>query len=338
MRIHAAMVVGTCLVAWSSAAGAQPAEAAPPAAAAPAPSAETAPATIAAAPAPPAETAPAVVAAPPAPYTLPFGLRGAAAATAVRAETAYGWNAGTSSTIVQYLTASYAPLKTLSLGVRAGWVDYIPEKGSSSSAFTNIALGGVWADTVAPGVKVEGALGLGLPVGQGGGDSPDPGQAAAMAAGNLARSRFEGLTMFKPNDLTPYLGGDVAWVSGGVTLQAEATIFQGFRVRGGAPSDPDSSNTSLTMGAHAGYSIVPELSVALEVRDQTYVSTPAAVDAGKQSRSWVTVGGGPRANLRLAKDVVFRPALAYFQPLNDPSPTISASNYHIFLLDLLLVL
>jgi hypothetical protein len=318
MRIRMAALIGMCLASWSSAASAQPAEAVP--------------SQLAAAP------TPSDVIAAPAPYTLPFGLRGAAAVTAVRAETAYGWNAGQSSTGVQYLIASYAPLKNFSLGVRGGWVDYIPEKGNSSTAFTNIALAGVWADTVAPSVRVEGAVGLGLPVGQGGGNAPDLGQAAAMAAANLARSRFEGLTMFKPNDLTPYLGGDVAWVSGGVTLQAEATVFQGFRVRGGAPSDPDSAITSLTMGADAGYAILPELSVALEVRDQTFLSTPAAVDAGKTSRTWVTVGGGPRANVHLSNDVVLRPALAYFQPLNDPSPTISASSYHIFLLDIVLVL
>jgi hypothetical protein len=92
------------------------------------------------------------------------------------------------------------------------------------------------------------------------------------------------------------------------------------------------------MGALAGYAIMPSLSVALEVRDQTFLSTPASVDAGRMSRTWVTVGGGPRANLRLAKDVALRPALAFFQPLNDPSPAISASSYHIFLLDIALVL
>ena len=316
MRVHAgAVVVGTGLATWSSATSAQPAAASSQVAAAP----------------------PEVVAAP-APYALPFGLRGALAPTAVRAETAYGWNAGQSSTVVQYLTASYAPLKNLSLGVRGGWVDYIPEKGTSSTAFTNVTVSGVWADNIVPSVKVAGALGLALPIGQGGGDSPDPGQAAAIAAGSLARSRFEGLTMFRPNHLTPFAGGDVVWVSGGATLQAEANIFQGFRVRGGAQSDPDSAITNLTMGASAGYTFVPELSAVLEVRDQTFLSTPSAVDAGRMSRTWVTVGGGPRANLRLAKDMIVRPALAYFQPLNDASPTISASSYHIFLLDIVLAL
>jgi hypothetical protein len=268
---------------------------------------------------------------------LPFGLRGAVAATTVRAETAYGWNAGQSSTVVQYLAASYAPLANLSLAVRGGWVAYIPEKGDASTAFTNVALSGMWAESIEPSVKVAGVLGVGLPVGQGGGDSPDPGQAAAIAAGNLARSRFEGLTMFRPNNLTPFLGGDVAWVRGGVTLQAEATLFQGFRVRG-AQSDPDSAITNLTMGAHAGYAIVPELSVVLEVRNQTFLSTPASVDAGKMSRTWTTVGGGPRGNFRVARDVFLRPAIGYFQPLNDPSPMISAGSYHVFLVDVLLAL
>jgi hypothetical protein len=64
------------------------------------------------------------------------------------------------------------------------------------------------------------------------------------------------------------------------------------------------------------------------------LSTPAAVEAGKTSRVWVTVGGGPRVHIHLGGTVWLRPGLAYIQPLNDPSPTISASSYHIVQLDL----
>jgi hypothetical protein len=236
--------------------------------------------------------------------------------------------------VVQYLTASYAPIKQLSVFARAGWVDLLlPSPASSSNAFTNVAIGALWADKVLPDLRLAATLGTGLPVGQGGGDTPDAGEAAAMAAGNLARSRFEGSTMFSQNDLSPFVGGDIAWVSRGFTLQAEATIFELIRVRGSAV-DPDATKTSLTMGAHAGYLFVPEFSFGVEVRDQTFLSTPAAVDAGKTSRNWVTVGGGPRVNLRLGEHVWLRPGLAYLQPLNNPSPTMSASSYHIVQLDL----
>ena len=269
----------------------------------------------------------------PQPYVAPFGLRGTGAATAVRAETAYGLNADTSATIVQYLTASYAPTKELSVFARGGWVDFMPSAGSSSTAFTNLAIGGLWAHRLARRLRVAVVLGSGFPSGEGGGSSPDKGEAAAIAAGNLARSRLDGSTMFSPNDLAPFVGGDVAWVSGGLTLQAEATLFELIRVRG-SEADPDASKTSLTLGMHAGYFLIPQLSIGIELRDQSFLSTPAAVEAGKISRSWVTVGGGPRVHLRLSRDVWFRPGLAFIQPLDDPSPAISASSYHIVQLDL----
>lgn len=251
----------------------------------------------------------------------------------MRAETAYGLNSGTSNAIVQYLTASYAPIDRLSIFLRGGWVDLAANSGPSGSAFTNVAAGAHWAEELSREWRVAGTLGTGLPVAQGGGNSPAAGAAAAIAAGNLARSRLEGSTMFSPNDLAPFVGGDVAWVRAGLTVQAEVNLFELIRVRG-EEVDPDSNKTSLSAGVHGGYFLIPELSVGLELRDQTFLTTPAAVAAGKTSRSWVTVGGGVRAHARLGPRVWFRPGLAYFQPLNDPSPTISASRYHIVQLDL----
>lgn len=279
----------------------------------------------------------------PAPYDLPYALRSTSASTSVRAETAYGLDAGRSSTIVQYLTASYAPIEHLSLFARGGWVDFLPNAGSASSAMTNVALGALWAGDLSPGLRYSAAIGSGLPLGQGGGDAPDPGEAAAIAAGNLARSRYEGSTMFSPNDLALFVGGDLAWVNGGWTVQAEATLFQLFRVRGGdtdpatgKPWDPDGSKTSLDLAAHAGYFVIPQLSVGIEVRDQTFLSTPAAVQSGALGRTWLTVGGGVRAHVRLAGHAWLRPGLAFFQPLNDAllRPDRPASSYHIVQLDL----
>ncbi len=270
---------------------------------------------------------------PASPYALPFGLRPTSASSAVRAETAYGLDSGVSGTIVQYLSASYAPIEPLAIYVRGGWVDFIPDGKSSSTAFTNVAIGGLWAGRITPELRYSATVGSGLPVGEGGGATPNPGEAAAIAAGNLARSRFEGATMFSPNDLAPFVGGDIAWVDGGLTLQAEATLFELLRVTG-APTDPDATKTSLSMGVSAGYFVIPQLSVGVEVRDQSFLTTPAAVQAGTVARSWVTAGGGVRVHAQLADHVWLRPGLAFFQPLNDPSPAISASDYHIVQLDL----
>jgi hypothetical protein len=139
--------------------------------------------------------------------------------------------------------------------------------------------------------------------------------------------------MFSPNDLAPFAGGDLAWIANGFTVQLEASVFEAIRVRG-AESDPDAAKTALTAGLHAGYFFVPQFSFGIEARDQTFLSTPAAVEAGKTSRSWVTVGGGPRVHIHLGGSAWLRPGLAYIQPLNDPSPTVSAGNYHIVQFDL----
>lgn len=268
-----------------------------------------------------------------APYDTPYALRAPFATTAVRAETAYGLDYGVSSTIVQYLTGSYAPSEHLSFFVRGGWVDYLPDTGSEGTAFTNVAVGAQWAGKLTPALRYAATAGMGLPVGQGGGNSPDAGAAAAIAAGNLARSRLEGSTMFSPDDLAAFVGGDLAWVSRGWTLQAEASVFELFRVRG-EEADPDANKTNLMAAVHAGYFLFPQLSIGVEVRDHTFLSTPVAVAEGKSSRTWFTAGGGLRAHLELAPHVWFRPGLAYFQPLNDPTPAISAGNYHIVQLDL----
>jgi hypothetical protein len=268
-----------------------------------------------------------------APFTSSFALRGMNAATGLRAETAFGLETATSSAIVQYLTASYAPVENFAIFLRGGWVDLIPSTGSTSSAFANVAMGALFTSTLSPNLRVAGAIGSGFPSGQGGGDSPDKGAAAAIAAGNLARSRFEGSTMFSPNDLAPFVGADIAWISNGFTLQLEASVFEAIRVRG-AEADPDAARTSLTAGLHAGYFFIPRFSFGIEARDQTFLSTPAAVEAGKTSRVWVTVGGGPRVHVHLGGSVWLRPGLAYIEPLNDPSPTISARNYHIIQVDL----
>jgi hypothetical protein len=136
--------------------------------------------------------------------------------------------------------------------------------------------------------------------------------------------------------VAPFLGGDLAWVSRGLTAQAEASLFEAVRVRA-ENTEPDANRTVLTAGLHVGYFLRPALSVSAELRDQTFLSTPAAVAQGKQSRSWVTVGGGPRAHVPLGRGMWLRPGIAFIQPLNDTAPKRSASSYHIVQLDLPLV-
>ena len=79
--------------------------------------------------------------------------------------------------------------------------------------------------------RLAGFLGATIPVGAGGGDTPDKGAAAANKAGIAARSGMDN-AMFAVDYLTAIGGVDAAYVDHRVTIQAEATLFQLFRVRG----------------------------------------------------------------------------------------------------------
>jgi hypothetical protein len=110
-------------------------------------------------------------------------------------------------------------------------------------------------------------------------------------------------------------------------VQFEATLLQLMRVRGedavnaaGARINPDSSRTNLTAGLHVGYFVFPELSGAVELRHQRWVSTPAAVeaDATDTLRDTTTVAVGPRLHFKLGEKTWIRPALAFALGLDDP--------------------
>ena len=76
-----------------------------------------------------------------------------------------------------------------------------------------------------------------FPIGMGGGDMPDAGAATANAAGIAARSAMDN-AMFAVNYFTAIVGGGVGYVDHKFTLQAEVTLLQLFRVRGGMAPPP----------------------------------------------------------------------------------------------------
>lgn len=318
--------------------------AAPTAEPAPAPAAEPA-APPAAEPAPPESAAepgaPETPKPKPPPYSLPFQLRPVAAATVIRSDTAlafYKPDAATSggSTVATTLLASYkvtpefAPILRLGLVTNSPPGLPAPATGpGSGTAFMNPVLGGLYGLKFSD-FRLGLFLGVTVPVGSGGGDTPDAATRAALQAGILARSAMDN-AMFAVNYFTVFPGVGFAFVKSGFTAQVEVTLLQLFRVRGEAV-DKDASRTNMTMGLHLGYFFIPELSLGAELRHQRWLSTPTpTVSNNENLRDTSTFAVGPRLHFKLSETAWFRPAIVYARGIDKP---MTDGNYNIVQLDL----
>jgi hypothetical protein len=266
------------------------------------------------------------------PYSIPFQLRPAVAVTVLRADTSFAFyedpsaNGAEGTTVASTLLGSYKLTDNFSPIARVGMVSNSPSQADGAAGFLNPVLGATYVMPLSPEFRVAAFFGLALPIGSGGGDTPDPKKAAGNAAGIRARSAMDN-AMFAVNDLTLFPGVSVAYVAHGLTVQLEATLLQLFRVRGedavnaaGAPMNPDSTRTNFTSGLHVGYFFLPELSVGTELRHQRWVSTPRAVenDATDTLRDTTTFAAGPRLHFKVGEKSWIRPALAFAIGVDDP--------------------
>jgi hypothetical protein len=268
---------------------------------------------------------------PKAPYSLPFQLRPAQAVSVVRTDTSFAFyddpaTSAAGTTIASTLLASYKVTDNISPLVRVGMVSNSPPNVDGAAGFLNPVLGVTYGMTLTPELRLALFFGTALPFGSGGGDTPDPAKAASNAAGIRARSAMDN-AMFAVNDLVLFPGASLAYVAHGLTVQIEATVLELLRVRGedavnamGNPINPDSSRTNFTGGVHVGYFFFPELSVAVELRHQRWLSTPTAIenDATDTLRDTTTVAIGPRVHFKLGEKSWIRPALALAVGLDDP--------------------
>lgn len=268
----------------------------------------------------------------PAPYALPWQLRPAAAASVVRSDSALAFfhddEDRSGQTLVTLLQACYQ-LGPFAPIVRLGWASNWPPKGNSGNALLNPVVGSTYLLRPSPAVRLAFFLAVALPVGQGGGNDPNPAKANALKAGILARSAMDN-ALFAVNDLTVFPGVDLAWVKYGFTVQAEATLLQLTRVRG-AEVQKDKSRTNFTSGVFVGYFVLPQLSLGGEVRMQRWFSTPAAVKKDSTLRDQFSFAVGPRLHLQLDKSVWLRPGIAYARGLDKP---MTRAGYNILQLDI----
>jgi hypothetical protein len=266
----------------------------------------------------------------PPPYSLPWQLRSAAAANVVRSDSSSGMrsvsgNGGT--TVVTLLLASYKVTPELAVMVRGGFVNDAPPLKDASDAFLNPALGATYVVKLGSGFRLAPFFGLALPLGNGGGNTPDPAVRAALGAGILTRSSMDN-ALFAVNYLTPFPGIDLSWVSRGFTIQAEATLFELIRARGDAV-DKDSTRTNFTSGLHLGYFVLPVLSVGGELRYQRWLKN-SGIPEGDARRDTATAAIGIRAHLKLSDTMWLRPGVAYVQPLDAP---MTDQSYRVAQLD-----
>ena len=204
-----------------------------------------------------------------------------------------------------------------------------PATGPKAGGVSNPVVGLAWAPPTTGALKVGVFGGVALPFGSGGGNTGAPARLAAEKAAALARSAMDN-SMFAVNDLTPTLGVDIAYVDHGLTLQAEATLFELFRVRG-EKVQSDEYKTNFTTGAHVGYFLVHWLCISAELRYQRYLTTPAAVEMNPLARDNLTAGGGLRFAFKLGGHRLLRPGVSYARALDQP---LSDRTYQIVQLDL----
>jgi hypothetical protein len=271
----------------------------------------------------------------PAPYSLPWLLRSTAPVTVFRVDETLAFSDSTpatasATTAVTSLLATYKASPHWVPVIRQSWAHQSVSNGSSAregGAFSNPLagvsyvrpLGGPWRSSL--------MLASTVPIGSGGGDSPDPQAAAAIAAAVPARSAMDN-ALFAVNYWTVIAGADVSRVTPGLTLQAEVTVFQLTRVRG--PETQDAHRTNFTTGLHAGHFFSPRLSVGAEVRMQRWMTNAAPVRADDAAREQLTFAIGPRLHFKAGKRWL-RPGLSYTRALDAP---MSRRHYDIVQLDL----
>ena len=279
--------------------------------------------------------------APAPPYSLPWQLRSVVASTVIRSDSSVAFydSAGSQgSTVATMLLGSYKLTPHLAPLVRLGFVnDDAPGTTPGGSSFINPIVGLTYASRVGS-FRWAAFAGGTVPIGSGSGNQPSEGAFDANKAGLQARSGMDN-AMFAVNYFTAIAGGDAAYVDRKLTIQVEATLFQLLRVHGddAGKGSTDAARTNSTMGIHAGYFLLPVLSLGAELRYQRWLTTPTQLNAGVKAnisdanKDTTTVAIGPRAHFAVGKGMWLRPGISYARALDQP---LSSSSYNMVQVDL----
>jgi len=265
-------------------------------------------------------------------FSLGYAVRPWAPPNLIRLDSAFLVDS-TQTTSVPTLTVGAKVRSELGVYFRGAVVANSPSGKPQRSGIGNPALFGLYSPEVAPKTRLPLFLAIAVPLGEGGGDAPDPDPRAVLGTGVYARQAMDN-ALFAPNYFTAALGAGLSRVDHGWTFQVEAAVFQLFRTRGAA-MDAERTRTNLTTGANVGYAVLEFLNLNLEAHYQRWLTTPAVVQKDAVFRDQLTVGGGVRFTIAVESGVVFRPGFGYFRGIDAPMARAGA---HIVQIDLPIVL
>jgi hypothetical protein len=257
-----------------------------------------------------------------APYSLPWQLRPVTTGSAVRIDSAAAVfndaNGNLDVAATTMLSASYQINRDWAPMVRLGFVgNDAPGAALDGSSLVNPLVGATYARPMGSyNIALFGATTI--PVGTGGGNTPNVGAAKTNAASVTARPADE--AMFAVNYMTAIVGADIAYLKHGFTAQAEVTLQQAVRVRGDATaSATDPFRTNSAVGLHLGYFIGSHFSLGADLLYQRWLSHPtkvspatgANVPLSDANMDTVTAAAGPRLHFRLGKQAWIRPGISF---------------------------
>lgn len=317
---------------------------------------------------------------PPSPYSLPFGLRPIVPVTVLRLDTVFAFYqqniaaAGQPERFENGFTGAFLP--TIGYRFHPSWMGIFrfgvvgnrppritgDEAGADNCedqtsidpttmqpkttltkcgvASTNMLLGGFYSHKFADNFRFSLFAATTIPVGSGVSAVSEPGASAAEApAGLLSRSAMDNV-MFAVNDWSLLEGLDLAYIGHKLTVQAEVTFFELFRVRNEA-ANVDVYKVNFTAGLHVGYFLASFLSFGAEVRYQRWLSDPKSVVADEANadkglpvqglRHNLSLAVGPRFHFKLPGGRWLRPALVYEPGL---AGVMATRKYHILQVDI----
>jgi hypothetical protein len=267
-----------------------------------------------------------------APYSMPWHLRPVLPSSYARLDNSFAFYGVNGNTIVDDFTFSYRIIPRLSVLARLAVTSNSPppSEGDGAFGFANPVIGAQTGFWPAKGLKLGLFLGFALPLGMGGGlDANQAAQHATWAAMH-ARSGFDD-PLYMPDYFTVWPGIDVAYVTHGLTVQAELSLPIMSRARG--PQSEKTTNFDLAMGLHGGYFIFPFLSAGLDLRYQRWLTDAPIVlaDPTRQAKDTTTIEPGVRFHVKVSDSVTFRPGVALAFGLDNP---LAGSSYKILRLDL----
>lgn len=260
------------------------------------------------------------------PYAAPFQLRGAVAGTAVKSDTAISMtDAGKG--VASYLSASIKVLPDVAAQMRVGMGASAPSNGGGGVALMNPQLGVLWSPKISDSLRLSPFLSVTLPVGMGGGESPKPEVAGALASARLARFSLDSAIAL-PNYTWLGAGASLSWTGYGATAQAEITALHGYQSRG-AESLDDTLSSGIG-GLFLGYYLLPQLNLGAELRYQRFLSTPASVVKDPLLRDQLSFAVGARGHLKTELGTV-RPGLSWGHGIGGAS---ARAGNNVLLIDL----